>query len=153
MKKSKSKAPDINELVREVADIPLMMFTRIRFAMFDRGELTPPLVSALMMLRDMPDGLRMSDIAKRISSTMPTTTGIVNRLVERDLVVRGDDPNDRRVVTVKLTEKGKKAGAEFEKHVQNVWRPVVVGLNNEEKKQFLVLIRKIKTLISEEAKK
>lgn len=151
--KNKPKVPDINELVREVAEIPSMMFPRIRFAMFDRGELTPPLVSVLMMIRDKPDGLRMSDIAKGIAATMPTATGIVGRLVERELVVRGDDPNDRRVVIVKLTEKGKKAGAEFEKHIQNVWRPVIVGLNNEEKKQFLVLIRKIKTLILGEARK
>ncbi len=153
MKKNKSKEPDIKELVREVAEIPPMMFTRIRFSMFDSGELTPPLVSVIMMLRDNPDGLRMSDIAKRISATMPTATGIANRLVERELVVRGDDPNDRRVVTVKLTEKGRKAGAEFEKHVQNVWHPVVAGLNIEERKQFLVLIKKIKALISGEARK
>ena len=153
MKENKSKISAINDLLGEVAEIPPMIFTRIKFALLDQGELTPVLLSVIMMLRNKPNGLRMSDISKRISATMPTATGIIDRLVKRELVVRCDDPDDRRVVIVKLTQKGRKAGTEFENQIRNLWHPVVDGLNNEEKKQFLALIRKIKTLILGEMQK
>jgi DNA-binding MarR family transcriptional regulator len=38
--------------------------------------------------------------------TLPSITATVDRLVQQDLVVREDDPNDRRRVINKLTPKG-----------------------------------------------
>jgi len=50
---------------------------------------------------------RMSALAGILNVSLPTTTGIIDRLAERDIVAREDDPNDRRVVICRLSNTGK----------------------------------------------
>jgi DNA-binding MarR family transcriptional regulator len=50
--------------------------------------------------------IQMSDLVARLGVTIPTVTGIVDRLVERDLVVRRGTPDDRRRVLVEITPAG-----------------------------------------------
>jgi DNA-binding MarR family transcriptional regulator len=48
----------------------------------------------------------MSDLVARLGVSVPTVTGIVDRLVERDLVVRRGTPEDRRRVVIEITRAG-----------------------------------------------
>lgn len=50
--------------------------------------------------------LPMSDLVAKLGVTVPTVTGIVDRLVERDLVVRRGTPDDRRRVVIGITPAG-----------------------------------------------
>ena len=59
----------------------------------------------LLRLLGRVDDVTMKDVAKMADISMPTATGLVDRMVENGLVVRTDDPDDRRVVRVKLTRK------------------------------------------------
>jgi DNA-binding MarR family transcriptional regulator len=49
---------------------------------------------------------RMGFIASELGISLATATGIVDRMVEREIVTREDDPEDRRVVLCRLSEKG-----------------------------------------------
>ena len=49
---------------------------------------------------------RMSVIASALGVSLATATGVVDRLVERGIVVREGDPEDRRVVLCRLSDKG-----------------------------------------------
>jgi len=49
---------------------------------------------------------RMSSIASITGVTLPTATGVVDNLVRKELVVRENDPQDRRLVICKLSSKG-----------------------------------------------
>jgi DNA-binding MarR family transcriptional regulator len=49
--------------------------------------------------------LRMSDLAARLSITSSTATGLVDRLVELELLARHEEPADRRQVVVAPTAK------------------------------------------------
>jgi DNA-binding MarR family transcriptional regulator len=49
---------------------------------------------------------RMGSIASAIGTTLSTTTGTVDILVKKGLVVRGDDPEDRRLVICELSPQG-----------------------------------------------
>lgn len=51
---------------------------------------------------------RMSDIASALGVSLATATGVADRLVERDIVLREADPEDRRVVLCRLSNKGEK---------------------------------------------
>jgi DNA-binding MarR family transcriptional regulator len=46
----------------------------------------------------------MGELARGLGITTPSATGLVNPLVEMGHVVRERDPNDRRVVRVRLSE-------------------------------------------------
>ena len=49
---------------------------------------------------------RMSDLASSLGVTLATATGIVDRLVDRDIVKRENSREDRRVVVCRLSAKG-----------------------------------------------
>ena len=49
---------------------------------------------------------RMSDISSELGVSLATATGVVDRLVERNLLIRNGDPDDRRVVLCQLSNDG-----------------------------------------------
>jgi DNA-binding MarR family transcriptional regulator len=51
-------------------------------------------------------GSTMSWIAQQLHVTLPTVSGLVDRLVDHGLLERRDDPSDRRQVIVDLTDGG-----------------------------------------------
>jgi DNA-binding MarR family transcriptional regulator len=68
-------------------------------------NLTMPQLRALLVL--FADGpTSMSVLSSTLGVAMATATGIVDRLVERGLVIRESHPEDRRVVVCRLSEKG-----------------------------------------------
>lgn len=70
--------------------------------------LTPPQFMVLCALdRSAGYSSRIGDLAAAAFQSAPAMTGIVDRLVERGLVQRTRDPQDRRSVMVALTEEGK----------------------------------------------
>ena len=64
----------------------------------------PQLKVVLLLFQEGP--LRMSVLASELGVSLATATGIIDRLVERDIVFREDDPDDRRVVLCHLSDKG-----------------------------------------------
>jgi len=52
------------------------------------------------------DELAMGQIADALSCDASNVTGIVDRLVAQDLVIRQESPKDRRTKTLRLTTKG-----------------------------------------------
>ena len=62
----------------------------------------------VVLLLFMSGASRMSDIASALGVSLATATGVVDRLVERDIVLREGDPEDRRVVLCRLSNKGEK---------------------------------------------
>jgi DNA-binding MarR family transcriptional regulator len=47
--------------------------------------------------------IRMGRLAVRLGTALSTTTGVVDRLVQLEMVERGEDPSDRRQVLVRAT--------------------------------------------------
>ena len=68
-------------------------------------DLTMPQRKVVLLLF-MNGPSRMSDIASALDVSLATATGVVDRLVERDIVLREDHPDDRRVVLCRLSDKG-----------------------------------------------
>ena len=52
-------------------------------------------------------GCHMGDVAKAFGVTLPAVTHIIDRLEQKQFVVRGDHPADRRVYVLELTRQGK----------------------------------------------
>ncbi len=86
----------------------------MRFRTIPSGPvLSPPQVHLLFSIAEKKeDGVSVSELADMTGVTPGAITQFVNGLVERDLVVRENDPDDRRVVRLKLT---RTARSQFEK--------------------------------------
>ncbi|MBR5878649.1 MAG: MarR family transcriptional regulator [Akkermansia sp.] len=59
-----------------------------------------------LMLEDEPMGIALKDLASRMQMTVPATSIMVDALVTRGYMERTPNPNDRRAVCIKLTDKG-----------------------------------------------
>jgi len=70
-------------------------------------DLTTPQLKVVLLLY-LNGSARMSIIASSLGVSLATATGVVDRLVDRGMVVRQSDPNDRRVVLCRLSGKGEK---------------------------------------------
>lgn len=68
-------------------------------------DMTIPQIRTLVLLERMGP-VRMTDIAIYIGRALSATTTVVDRLVEKDLVARVSDTNDRRLVMCELTNTG-----------------------------------------------
>jgi DNA-binding MarR family transcriptional regulator len=69
-------------------------------------NLTPPQHSILMQLWET-DGKRFKELASACCCSPSTITGIVDTMEKHQLVYRENNPEDRRSLLVKLTDKGK----------------------------------------------
>lgn len=70
-------------------------------------DLSHPLYNVLRILRGAgAEGLPCSEISARLVTRDPDVTRLVDRLEKRRLVRRARNPDDRRVVRVRITEAG-----------------------------------------------
>ncbi|MCM1569656.1 MAG: MarR family transcriptional regulator [Roseburia sp.] len=81
---------------------------------------------------DIREPKNMSSVARALSVTTGTLTISVNGLVKKGYVERKRSEEDRRVVLVSLTEKGRKAYAQHQKFHQQMVGAVVEGLTARE---------------------
>ena len=65
--------------------------------------LTRPQVRVLVWADHMP-GISQAELCERLSSSPMAMTGLLDRMEGKDLVKRVEDPNDRRVKRIYLTE-------------------------------------------------
>lgn len=82
------------------------------------------------------EGDNMSSIARKLKITVGSLTTAMNHLVKKGYTVRTRGEEDRRIVYITLTEKGKKALS----HKQEVYQEMIegaIGSLNEEQKAVL----------------
>lgn len=103
---------------------------------------TPVQYAVLNILWD-EDGRTSSDIANTIMLDNSTITGIIDRLMSGDFIVRKDDPLDRRKSYLFLTEKGKSLEVPLQKCVEELNVEVLSAFSEEEKDVFLRVLSKI----------
>ncbi len=108
----------------------------------EKLDLTPPQFYVLATI-GYAGGLPFGEIGEKMMVTVSNLTGIVDRLEEKGLVVRERDAHDRRVIRVRLTEKGSKLYKNtiplFEKSISQFFSP----LDKSQQKELSSLLRKL----------
>jgi DNA-binding MarR family transcriptional regulator len=111
-------------------------------------ETTLPRFDLMAQLERHPNGLRMSEVSKRLMVSCGNVTGITDQLEREGLVIRTLDRSDRRALTVKLTDNGLKRfremAAQHEQWIVELFR----GLSAEEKQVMFDLLHKLKAHLS-----
>lgn len=77
----------------------------IRLRQWERSHVTLPQLRVLYHLRRHP-GATTGELARRLGITVSTTSGLVIKLVDRGLVVRGSLADDRRQAPLRLSDDG-----------------------------------------------
>ena len=96
--------------------------------------------------------LSMSDIGKCLSMPKPHVTVIVDRLIEEEFVERQNDPKDRRIINIILTEKGRSFFEEIKESISENLKEKLRMLSEEDQEImsfFSTKMKEILTAISE----
>lgn len=95
-----------------------------------------------MNVKDDSPGLMISEISGKLNVTSPTVTQHINSLEAQELVERHADPSDRRVVRIKLSDKGKNYIERINEARLNMFVGLVNLLGEEESLLFAEMMRK-----------
>jgi len=96
------------ECAHEVLDVVPMIFRLIRNELQEYGakEMSVPQYRTLSYVY-RKGGVSLSEVADHIGLTLPTISMLVDGLVARGLMNRREDTEDRRRITLTLTEPGR----------------------------------------------
>lgn len=97
------------------------------------------------------DGLPASTIAADIQQEGGTVSGVLDRMVKRNLIRRRRDRADRRVVRVWLTDEGKKLAMVLPPVIANLFKRMFAGISPEGVMEFDALIDKVIAPLSDES--
>lgn len=86
---------------------------------------------------------RMSDIAGHMFTSLSNLTVIVDKLVKKELAERRRSEEDRRVVIVEMTEKGKEHYTRHHDIKLQLSRRILAALDDSDRKIYLDLVKKI----------
>jgi len=117
---------------------------KIRSRLRENFNTTLPRFDLLAQLERHPEGLKMSELSKRMMVTTGNVTGITDQLEAEGLVRREVDPSDRRSFVVKLTPEGRRLFGEMAAVHEGWVIELFEGLSSEEKETLYALLGKLK---------
>lgn len=91
--------------------------------------------------------LSMSDIGKHLSMPKPHVTVIVDKLIDEGYVERQNDPTDRRIINILLTEKGKEDFEAMKQAISENLKEKLSTLNEEEQLRLSVASQSVKEIL------
>lgn len=103
----------------------------------------------LTLLDHSPTGsLRSADLSLAASVRPATMTGLLDTLEHSGLIVRADNPHDRRACCVKITEKGENLLEEMELEKFEWIAEVRASFSSEEQKKLRELLDRVREILS-----
>jgi DNA-binding MarR family transcriptional regulator len=78
----------------------------------------------------------VADLHRGLAHKRSTLTSILDRLVERGLVVREVSPADRRTFIITPTARGRRVARRVHRHLEELERAVVAGVSADEVRAF-----------------
>jgi DNA-binding MarR family transcriptional regulator len=99
-----------------------------RFALAERADvaccgMTVAQAATLEALSD--GGLRLGELGRRLGIAPSTLSRNIDRLVDRGLVIRGPDPDDRRAQRAELTDEGRTTASAVREHEAEFARDIL----------------------------
>lgn len=85
----------------------------------------------------------MSELSEEMNLTAGTMTTAIDNLIEKKLVQRENDENDRRKVLITLSKKGNQIAQMVMNQHFEISEKILKTLNEKEKNEFLQLLEKI----------
>ncbi|MES2223945.1 MAG: MarR family transcriptional regulator [Patescibacteria group bacterium] len=84
----------------------------------------------------------MKSLSEHLKITPPSTSALVEGLVEKGFLERIVNPKDRRTIRIKLTTKSHKLFVKLHKSKISIFNEILSRLNSEDKKQLAHLLTK-----------
>ncbi|ENZ01610.1 MarR family winged helix-turn-helix transcriptional regulator [Clostridium thermobutyricum] len=92
----------------------------------------------------------MSEVAQDLKITVGTLTTAINKLIKKEYVERKRIEEDRRVVLIKLTKRGKLAYRLHEKFHNDMIKATIDGLSEEEENTLISSLERLNEFFKRE---
>ncbi|WP_437716672.1 MarR family transcriptional regulator [Sorangium sp. So ce448] len=133
--------PEIDAIVEMI----IYLYTesrRLTKGMASGFGLTGPQLTILKLLESFQD-LSLSTLSERIRAQNSTVTGIVDRMEREGLVRRERSKADRRVVHIRLSEKGARLAREIQVEPMEIFRSALLSLSPTDLRDLLRILTKL----------
>lgn len=110
---------------------------------FDSCSLSKPQTDILFLISLKKEGISVKELATALNVTSGAITQFINDLVEKKLILRQEDANDRRALKLTMTEEASRKFAEFKKNYFQSVSPAFDALTDQELVTLLLLLNKI----------
>jgi Transcriptional regulators len=106
----------------------------------------------MLSLLDANGPMKASRLAEELCMTSGALTGIADKLIASDHIVRERDENDRRVVYVRITEKGRWALKEVRVRQKETLSLVFQNLSPEDEAHLRRIFKKVMSALEQRQK-
>lgn len=142
---AQSSRPEIDSIVETI----IYLYTesrRLTKGMAREVGLTGPQLTVIKLLETFED-LSLSSLSERIRAQNSTVTGIIDRMEREGLVRRERSTTDRRVVHIKLSEKGQELARQVQVEPMEIFRSALLGLSPGDLKDLLRIMNKLQKYV------
>jgi DNA-binding MarR family transcriptional regulator len=137
--------PEIKSDVDRVLEAIIYLYTesrRLTKELARRADLTGPQLTVVKMLEQIGD-LSLSELSERIRAQNSTVTGIIDRMERENLVTRERSKEDRRVVYIRLTAKGRRLAEDIPIEPWEIFRGALESLSASEVRDLVKILGKV----------
>jgi MarR family transcriptional regulator, organic hydroperoxide resistance regulator len=115
---------------------------RLTKGMASQFGLTGPQLTVIKMLESFGD-ISLSSLSERIRAQNSTVTGIIDRMEREGLVRRERSTADRRVIYIRLSDKGQKLARQIQVEPMEIFRTALLGLTRDDVRDLLRILTKL----------
>lgn len=101
------------------------------------AEFTPSLIKSLFAFEEENSAYPIGELGKRARVKSSTITDMVDRLEQDGIAERFKDRGDRRIIKIRLTDKGKHLRSVFARKRREEFAVLLARLNNDERNRLL----------------
>jgi DNA-binding MarR family transcriptional regulator len=133
--------PEVDAIVETI----LYLYTesrRLTKEMAREVGLTGPQLTVIKLLESFGD-LSLSSLSERIKAQNSTVTGIIDRMEREGLVRRERSTTDRRVVFIRLNDKGHKLARSIQVEPMEIFRTALMSLTSGDVRDLLRILTKL----------
>lgn len=134
--------PTTKQIAEEVSVLMPVIARRILMGFFQTTNITQTQIFTIMTLCEQSP-CQLNELSTKLQISAPTVTGIVGRLEKLGHVKRVHDKNDRRVVNVGLTPKGKRIARKLKTTIKGKWEGLLKKLPKKDQATYVRILRKI----------
>jgi DNA-binding MarR family transcriptional regulator len=116
-----------------------------------KGKITLPQFLILNFLNEEGES-KMTGIAHLLEVSTPAATGIVDRLVKYGYIARVFDPQDRRIIKIRLTPKSSFLVNKVNQQKRQSTIDVFGKISDKERNDYLKILMRVRDIITQEKK-
>lgn len=143
--------PDTKSEVDAIVETIIYLYTesrRLTKGLASQFGLTGPQLTVLKLLESFGD-LSLSSLSERIRAQNSTVTGIIDRMEREGYVRRERSTADRRVIYIRLTEKGARLSRYIQVEPMEIFRNALLDLSQGDLRDLLRILTKLQKRVRE----